>query len=35
MAISVDYAVQEAIDMSHRLHYDDNKYARGGKAEKE
>jgi hypothetical protein len=33
MAISAEYVVEEAMDLSHRLRYDDNNWARGWKAE--
>jgi len=35
IAISLDYAVEEAFDLSCRLRYNANKYATGWKAEKE
>ena len=33
MAVSVEYAVEQAMDLSHRLRYDGNNLATGWKAE--
>jgi len=35
VAFPVEYTVEEAMDLSYMLRYDDNKYATGLKAEKQ